>query len=145
MLGYRREYLKQTAIISMHEKEHFLRYEADNIHCQILQYSVCSYVLKNTKFIDWSLIEIDPQLFFQHLERKKAETLQNIIKEIPLFYDTLELTYLRNTIVGREDEKEFYEELLFTSKNKNLRNSEEYRSYVREPIIEMLVEARAKM
>lgn len=47
--------------------------------------------------------------------------------------------------MGREDEQEFYLDLLRTSRDKNMRNSEEYREYVRAPIVEMVGQARAKL
>jgi hypothetical protein len=42
----------------------------------------------------------------------------------------LELNFLRNVVIGRANEKEFYSELLQASRN-NLRNDPNYLAYIR--------------
>ncbi len=59
---YKREYLKQCALMSMHAREEFLRYEASNVHCQLLQYLIYSYILKNARFISWQFCKISKQV-----------------------------------------------------------------------------------
>lgn len=92
----------------------------------------------------WDLIKIDREIFFDQLNTQRAAAFDLINKELLGLSSTLELTYLRNTVVGRENEEEFYTELLEISKA-NLRNSKEYREYVREPIAQMIIENRTKL
>jgi len=53
---------------------------------------------------------------------------------LPQVEEVLEVDFVRNCVVGREDSSGFYKEVLEVSKN-NLRNSEEFVDFVRRPII----------
>lgn len=75
----------------------------------MLQYAFASYILEHPSFINWQLIQSDPPLFFKRLEEFRNAHLSNISAQLEDLGDTLELTYLRNTIVGREDAEEFYQ------------------------------------
>jgi len=54
--------------------------------------------------INWSLIKIPRKDFFSELHRQKMECFENLLQKLDLLSSTLELSYLRNTIVGRENE-----------------------------------------
>jgi hypothetical protein len=78
------------------------------------------------------------------LRKCRSECFEKLAGRLEDLCSTLELTFLRNTIVGRSNSEEFYNELLETSRS-NRRNSKEYVDYIRAPIIEMLTENRAKL
>ncbi len=67
-----------------------------------------------------------------------------LVQQLEVIEEILEVDFLRNTVVGRENKQEFYQEVLTSSKN-NLRNSEEFQSFVRMPIIELLAENNARL
>lgn len=102
-IDFKREYLKQTLLMSMHAREEFTRHTADNIHCVIQQYAFATYILKNTSFINWDIIKMDRMKFLSELEEFRNNHLINLAKQLPLLAKTLELSFLRNTIVGRKD------------------------------------------
>lgn len=130
--------------MAMHAREEFTRHDANNIHCQLLQYAIASYIIKQSAFINWQLITVPATLFFERLEEFRAALLTSISKELESLGETLELSYLRNTIVGREDSEEYYREVMATSKA-NLRNDKEYLAYVQAPILEMITTNRGKL
>lgn len=63
-IEYKREFLKQACLIAMHAREEFNRNDATNIHCQLLQFAVSQYILKNASFIKWELVKIPRIAFF---------------------------------------------------------------------------------
>jgi hypothetical protein len=102
-LEFKREYLKQCSLMAMHAREEFTRHEPTNIHCLLLQYSIATYVGKQSSFIDPHIVQGDRLVFFQRLQEFRANLLQTISKDLEGLGETLELNYLRNTIVGREN------------------------------------------
>ena len=100
-IEFKREYLQQTCLIAMHAREEWSRHEANNIHCQLMQYAIASYIIKRAQYINWDLIQIDKRVFFDRLEEFKNGYLQTISQQLDNFAETLELSYLRNTIIGR--------------------------------------------
>ena len=103
-LLFRRQFLSQTSIIAMNGRQEFSRHDGSNVHCQLLQYHMLSYIHKNASMINWSLIKIPRKDFFSELHRQKMECFENLLQKLDLLSSTLELSYLRNTIVGRENE-----------------------------------------
>ncbi len=58
-IEFKREYLKQALLMSMHAREEFTRHTADNLHCVLLQYALAAYILKNSSFISWEIIKME--------------------------------------------------------------------------------------
>lgn len=87
----------------MHGREEFLRHEGDNVHCQLLQYQMLGYIAKNAAFVSWDLVKIGRKAFFEALTSCRAECFGNIVVKLYSLASTLELYYLRNTVVGRVD------------------------------------------
>lgn len=130
--------------MAMHAREEFTRHDATNIHCLLLQYAIASYIIKQSKFINWQLIKVEPAPFFERLEEFRTNLLLSISKDLESLGETLELTYLRNIIVGKEEADDYYKEVTKISKA-NLRNQKEYLDYVQAPIVEMITNSRGKL
>jgi hypothetical protein len=79
---YKREYLRQSAIMYMHAKEDQSRIDAQNIHCLLLQYSVASYILNNLPFISWELFQVEKQIFYNTITDFKSELLDKISADL---------------------------------------------------------------
>jgi hypothetical protein len=143
-IEFKREFLRQSSLMAMHGREEFSRHDPSNIHCLLLQYAIASYVAKRSAFINWSLIQGEPKAFFRSLHLFRTNLLQAISKELESLGESLELSYLRNTIVGQESSEEFYRQVAETSKA-NLRNEKEYLAYIQAPILEMITNSRGKL
>jgi hypothetical protein len=79
---FKREYIQQSGLMSTHAREEFSRHEATNIHCLILQYGIANYIIKNSQFISWDLIQIDQKVFFNVLNKFKIKLLQDIASNL---------------------------------------------------------------
>lgn len=143
-IEFKREFLRQASLMAMHGREEFSRHEPTNIHSLLLQYAISSYVAKRSSFINWSLLQGEPKVFFNSLHTFRFNLLQTISKQLESLGETLELTYLRNTIVGQENSEEFYRKVTETSKA-NLRNDKDYLAYIQAPIVEMVTSNRARL
>ncbi len=143
-IEFKREFLRQGSLMAMHGQEEFSRHGPSNIHCQLLQYAITSYVAKRSAFINWSLLQGERKVFFQSLHNFRTNLLQTISNELESLGESLELSYLRNTIVGQENSEEFYKKVAETSKA-NLRNEKGYLAYIQAPIVEMIANSRAKL
>jgi len=75
---YKREYLRQAALMSTHAKEDFSRHDANNIHSLLLQYGITSYIIKNLTFINWELLQIEKHIFYNVIVEFKEQLLETI-------------------------------------------------------------------
>jgi len=94
--------------MAMHAREEFLRYEATNVHCQLLQFLVYSYIIKNARFINWNLLKVTKQVLVSELTQQISILSDSLTKNIPTLTEALELGFLRNVVIGRPDQQSFY-------------------------------------
>lgn len=67
----------------------------------------------------------------------KRKSLGEITKHFEIFKESLPVLGTQDLILGREDENEFYEEVLRVSRS-NYRNSKEFVDEVKKPVVEYL-------
>ncbi len=116
------------------------RIKVDDISL-VLQYQVLWYIIENGKYINWEYVKVEPSKFFEGVQDAKRNLTIELAKKLEVFDQILEIDYVRNAIIGREDSNEFYNHVMHAAKT-NKRNSPEFLAYVKQPIIEMLNENR---
>ena len=65
---FRREYLKQSCYLVMHARESFSKDDPNSPHSNLMQFSVAQYILQKANWIDWSIVAISREEFFEGLE-----------------------------------------------------------------------------
>lgn len=115
----------QAAIQILKTTEQFSKLDKNSVWCVALYYSCANYILENSEYINWQYVEkhLPREDYFRGLTEIKNNYLNKLISKISEIEEILEVGHVRNTIIGREDSKAFYDEVLLVSKN-NLRNSE---------------------
>ena len=61
---FRREYLKQAGLLTMHMQESVSREDPINPHGLLQQFGVAQYILKNIRWVDWKMVSISKEEFY---------------------------------------------------------------------------------
>ena len=136
---YAREFVKSCAIQQFLKSEvwNSFRKGMTNVS-DLARYISTSETLANSKYIKWGIMkESTREEVLDTVTAQRRSLLNSIKGEIQMLRDCLPVSTIKDLVLGRHDENQFYEDVLTTSKT-GYRNSVEFKDFAKRPIVEYL-------